>query len=118
VTDFALDMRFAELKLGADTRLNMIGSTATGVVICGLGRKEETEAQAHSKKKTAFELVHSHNSLSSARDQEWFSTLGLQVYEERHAAPLLGELRATAEDEANTFVLARPRSARGQPQND
>ncbi len=26
----------------------------------GLGRKEQTEAQAHPKKKTAFELVHSH----------------------------------------------------------
>jgi len=44
MTDFALHMGLAELKLGADVRLEMIGSSATGVVTGGLSRKEQTEA--------------------------------------------------------------------------
>jgi hypothetical protein len=114
VTDFALDMGFAELKLGADARLNMIGSSATGVVICGLGRTEQTEAQAHAKKKTAFELVHSHTPyLRRATKNVLFPWL--QPYEEGLAARLLGELQALAEVQVNTFVPARPSSARGRP---
>src|SRR6266403_4045600 len=70
MADFALHMGLAELKLGADVRLKMVGSSSTGVVTGGLSRKEQTEAQAHTKKKTAFEMVHSHTPLPSACDQE------------------------------------------------
>jgi hypothetical protein len=44
-----------------------------------------------------------------------FSSLGPQLYEELLAAHLLGDLQALAEDQANTFVLAKPPSARGRP---
>jgi hypothetical protein len=88
MTDFALHMGLAELKLGADVRLKMVGSSASGVVIGSLSRKGKTEAQAHTKKKTAFELLHSHTPLPSACDQECSHPLASSFMQSLKLRPL------------------------------